>query len=71
MTFYSYTTIDLPGSTVTFAQAINTAGEIVGFYKDSFFLEHGFLDINGTYTTFQVPGSTDTRPLGMNTSGEE
>ena len=44
MTIYTYTTIDYPGSTQTFAQSINDSGQIVGLYFDGRGDPHGFLD---------------------------
>jgi hypothetical protein len=38
---YSFTTLDLPGSTHTFATGINASGQIVGAYGDAAG-QHGF-----------------------------
>src|SRR5262249_20311045 len=38
-----YTTLDVPGSTLTFAYGINDAGQIVGTYIDAAGGQHGFL----------------------------
>src|SRR5215469_8747854 len=49
---------DPPGSVETFAQDINAAGEIVGFYLDANFAGHGFLRTpDGKFTTLDVPGA--------------
>jgi hypothetical protein len=45
MTIYSYTTIDPPGSTGTFVQSTNDLGQIVGYYRDSSGVYHGFLAV--------------------------
>ena len=39
----TYTTLDVPGSTDTFASGINDGGEIVGYYTDFLGMSHGFL----------------------------
>jgi hypothetical protein len=41
MTTYTFTTIDVPGSTSAIARSINTSGQIVGVYYDDGI--HGFL----------------------------
>jgi probable HAF family extracellular repeat protein len=38
-----YTTLDVPGSTATFAEGINNLGQIVGDYLDGSGNRHGFL----------------------------
>src|SRR5215471_8599136 len=68
---YSFTTVDVPGSFIrnsTFANGINSSGQIVGFYFDG--RARGFLFDHGTYTTFDPPGSYLTIPTGINTSGQ-
>jgi probable HAF family extracellular repeat protein len=66
---YSFTTIDVPGSTTTSASGINASGEIVGTYTDSSGNQHGFEYTNGTYTTINGPGSY-TQVNGINNSGQ-
>ena len=39
----TYTTLDVPGSTDTFASGINASGQIVGYYAVSVNRSHGFL----------------------------
>jgi hypothetical protein len=39
---YSFTTLDVPGSTYTQAHGINASGQIVGYYDDAGG-RHGFL----------------------------
>jgi probable HAF family extracellular repeat protein len=56
-TAYSYTIIDPPGSTYSFAFSINAKGQIVGWYEDSNAQSHAFLDSGDTYTTIDPPGS--------------
>ena len=53
---FTFTTIDYPGATQTEAWGINTAGQIVGVYRNGGdwrgFLRH----LDGTFTPIDVPG---------------
>ena len=65
----SFTSFDVPGSTLTFAQSINDDGAITGHWISSGFT-HGFLrDPDGTITSFGPPDSTGTAPQSINSSG--
>jgi probable HAF family extracellular repeat protein len=51
----SFTTIDVPGSTVTTdARGINNVGQFVGYFRDIRGFDHGFLASGGSYTPIQV-----------------
>jgi hypothetical protein len=51
--------------------AINTSGEVTGFYLDSAGDEHGFLrSATGTFTQIDAPGATATQPESINTAGD-
>ena len=52
------------GTEGTYAQDINNAHQIVGYYVDAPNRHHGFLYANGNYTTLDVPGASLTRALG-------
>ena len=68
---FNFTPIDVPGATQTQPMGINNSGQIVGFYWDSSFQSHGFLDENGTFTTIDVPGNSGfTEALGINNHGD-
>ena len=71
---YTYTTLDVVGSTFTGATAINGAGEVAGYYKESSGGVHGLLYDGGSYTAFDAPGSTSanayTVALAINNAGE-
>ena len=67
---FTYTLIDVPGSTETTAIGINNASQIVGGYVDSAGNRHGFLDNNGVFTTLDFPGSTFTQATGINNVGQ-
>jgi probable HAF family extracellular repeat protein len=58
------------GAQGTYAQDINNAHQIVGYYVDSSNRYHGFLYANGSYTTLDVPSATLTRALGINDVGQ-
>jgi hypothetical protein len=64
-------TFDPPGSTLTYAEAINPAGVIAGFFFDKSNAAHGFLRApDGTFTTFGAPGARDTGAFSINPAGE-
>jgi hypothetical protein len=68
-TAFTYTIIDVPGSTGTEAWSVNDSGEVVGQYSNSNG-GAGFLYDAGTYTTLDAPGSSVTYPVAINDSGE-
>jgi probable HAF family extracellular repeat protein len=68
---YSFTTLDVPGASVTQASGVNSSGQIVGdFVDDAFGLTHGFLYSDGSFTTIDVPGASRTIAEGINVSGQ-
>src|SRR2546429_988330 len=56
---YATFTFDPPGSTNTFVNGINNAGQIVGSYLDASGASHNFIrSADGvTYTTIDLPGA--------------
>lgn len=62
----TYSQIDVPGAIGTFAQGINTAGDIVGNYMDATYDIHGFLLSGGVFTTIDYPGVLYTYLQGIN-----
>jgi probable HAF family extracellular repeat protein len=65
-----YTTLDYPNASATQANAINDAGQIVGFYTDAAtVMNHAFFYQNGVFTQIDVPGSQYTTPYGINNAG--
>jgi hypothetical protein len=66
----TYTTLDDPLGSETWAWGINDSGEVVGYYYNgSGYL--GFLYNGGTYTTVNDPlGTESTWAYGINDSGE-
>jgi probable HAF family extracellular repeat protein len=68
---FDYTTLDVPGATLTQALGVNASGDIVGAFTDTKGAQHGFLLENGTYTQLDVPGKTgSTVAFGINASGD-
>ena len=66
----TFTTIDVPGASLTQAFGINPRGDIVGSYAAGG-ATHGFLlDKKGTFTTIDVPGASFTEALGVNPRGD-
>ncbi len=64
---------DVPGSYpgATNATAINSSGQIAGWYVDACFCKaHGFLLTGGVYTTIDNPGDYSSNVSGMNDSGQ-
>src|SRR5205823_5308519 len=67
----TFTTIDPPGATDTFAQGINDNGQIVGAYSsDDDVTLHGFVLDKGTFHQLDLPGATHTYPWGINAAGQ-
>ena len=66
----TYTSFDYPGATYTFAEDVNSQGDIVGTYisPDSNG-NQGFLLSGGTYTSIEFPGAVDTEAIAINDSG--
>ena len=62
----SYTTLDVPGATATYAYGID-GGNIVGYYSDDSG-HRGFSYDGSTYTTLDVPGAVDTYAHGIDGS---
>jgi uncharacterized membrane protein len=67
---FSYTTIDVPGATLTNAQGINHQGDIVGAYNDAAGVQHGYLLSGGRYRMIDFPGARSTFARGINDAGD-
>ena len=63
-----YSQLDIPGSIQTEAYGINNSGDIVGRYRDTGGVDHGFLLRNGVVTTIDYVGP-DTYVWGVNSNG--
>ena len=66
----TFTSFDYPAATMTHAQAINDAGDIVGTYWDAANLAHGFLRSGGKFTSIDFPGAKQTWSFGINSNGD-
>ena len=67
---YTFTTIDVPGATITGAQGISPRGQIVGQYQEASGVNHGYLLSDGSFTTIDPPGPTNTAAQGINAKGQ-
>ena len=66
---YTFATLDPPGAEFTTAGAINSAGQIVGYYGAGG-LRHGWLLSGSRFSTIDAPGAQFTQASGINTAGE-
>jgi hypothetical protein len=66
------TSIIDPSATMvqTYAQSINDAGQVAGYFEDNTGQFHGFVEYNGTYVTIDVGDGTDTEIDAINNRGE-
>ena len=69
---YTFVTVDYPGAVWTVPSAINNAGQIVGYYKDSSGIRHGFLLNAGVYSTIDCPSpyTQGSAATGINNLGQ-
>ena len=65
---YTFTTID-PGDSNNEALGINNDGTVVGRYKDSSGIFHGFV-YDGASSTLDLPGYFKTQAMGINDAGK-
>jgi hypothetical protein len=72
---YRFASIDYPNAIRNRAFGISPGGVIVGYYRDSSAILHGFLLVGGQYVTVDVPGAVigltgvlPTAPRGMGQS---
>ena len=69
---YTFTTLDVPllGAIDTDAYAVNDSRQVVGAYRDSRIVWHGFLYQGGSFTEVTVGSCTQLFAYGINNSGE-
>jgi hypothetical protein len=74
-----FTRINFPGANLTIATGINSAGQIVGAYRErepttgsepTTGRLHGFVLSGGVFSTIDVPGAIDTYALGISPRGD-
>jgi uncharacterized membrane protein len=71
----TYTALNVPGATQTYAYGINNAGQIAGYYttgSGTGSVSHGFIYDGSTYTTLDDPlaGPAGTFVYGINNAGQ-
>ena len=66
----TYTSFNYPGATYTFAEDVNSQGDIVGIYisPDSNG-NQGYVLSGGTYTSIEFPGALETQAIAINDAG--
>jgi len=64
----AFTTIDVPGASLTYVSGINPDGDIVGQYVNATG-DHSFLLSKGAFTTIDVPGAYSTGAFAINPEG--
>jgi probable HAF family extracellular repeat protein len=66
-----FTSVDVPGASITSATGINDYGHVVGFYEDDAGV-HGFVDDGETVAPIDAPypDVSSTSALGMNNGGD-
>jgi len=67
-----FTSFDPPGSNQTFAQSINSKGQIAGYYRTGTFIDHGFVrEPDGAITVIEcpIPGCS-IQARAINSSGQ-
>lgn len=67
---FVFTTIDVPGATLTNAQSVNHQGDVVGTFIDATGAQHGFLRNGGRFRAIDVPGARATFARGINDRGD-
>jgi probable HAF family extracellular repeat protein len=67
---FALSSIDVPGAVRTQAQGINDRGSIVGLYRSSDGVAHGFLLRDGDFTSINYPGAAYTDARGINAQGD-
>ena len=67
---YTFTTLDAPDSVFTQAGGINNSGQIVGTFRYTDGVDHGFLLSGGGYTTLDPPGSLNSSAEGINDTSQ-
>lgn len=66
----SIATFDAPAAMLTYPTAINSAGQITGYFQDAT-STHGFVrDRKGTVVAFDPPGSNYTFPTAISSDGQ-
>lgn len=67
---FAFSSIDFPGASLTQANGINAAGDVVGLYKDAAGKQHGFLLSGEIFTSIDFPGAVSTDARGIGPGGD-
>ena len=67
---FVFSTLDVPGATLTNAQGINHQGDVVGTFNDAAGQQHGFLRSGAQYRLVDAPDARATFPRGLNDAGD-
>jgi hypothetical protein len=62
--------IDYPGAAGTSATGTNNAGQIVGAYFNTPYVDQGFTDFSGVFSTVVYPGADISGLTGINDEGQ-
>ncbi len=65
----SYSFLNVPGATNTYAYSITDTGSIVGTYVDATGYYHGYTYNGSSYSSLDVPGAVYTYARGINDTG--
>ena len=65
-----YRLIDVPGGVSTEPRRINAQGDILGLFRDSAYLAHGFMLRGGTFVYVDAPQARETLLNGINERGD-
>jgi len=66
----AFSPLEVPGATQTAAWDVSPSGLVVGLYRDSAGVFHGFHYDGQTFARVDVPGATATRVFGVNAHGD-
>jgi len=67
---FTFTGIDAPNSVFTVGRAVNSSGNIAGWFIDTSLKQHGYLLSNGTFTQIDFTDANQTTALGLNDAGD-
>ncbi len=67
---FRFTSIEVPGATMTAPQGINAAGQVVGAYNTADGRQHGFVMEGAAFTTIDYPDAFYTNVRGIGPNGE-
>ncbi len=69
-TTYNFSTLDFPGAPFTAAYGINSGGQVVGQYLDTFSRSHSWLYSSGGFSEIAIPGALSSGASAINDLGD-